>query len=99
VKAKLPENLTLEDLCFSLQETIFAMLVEVTERAMSHCESKEVIVVGGVGCNVRLQKMIEQMVKERGGQMGAIDERYAIDNGAMIAYAGLLEYLSTGKST
>jgi N6-L-threonylcarbamoyladenine synthase len=39
------------------------MLVEVTERAMSHCESKEVIVVGGVGCNVRLQIMIEQMVK------------------------------------
>ena len=39
------------------------------------------------------------MVKERGGTMGAIDERYAIDNGAMIAYAGLLEYLSTGKQT
>lgn len=31
--------------------------------------------------------------------MGAIDERYAIDNGAMIGYAGLLEYLSTGKQT
>ena len=39
------------------------------------------------------------MVKERGGAMGAIDERYAIDNGAMIAYAGVLEYLSTGKQT
>lgn len=31
--------------------------------------------------------------------MGAIDERYAIDNGAMIAYAGLLEYISTGQPT
>lgn len=31
-----------EDLCFSLQETIFAMLVEITERAMAHCESEEV---------------------------------------------------------
>lgn len=30
------------DLCFSLQETIFAMLVEITERAMAHCGSKEV---------------------------------------------------------
>jgi N6-L-threonylcarbamoyladenine synthase len=57
---------------------------------MSHCESKEVIIVGGVGCNVRLQKMIEEMVKDRDGIMGAIDERYAIDNGAMIAYAGLI---------
>lgn len=39
LKEKLPEGLTLADLCFSLQETIFAMLVEVTERAMSHCGS------------------------------------------------------------
>lgn len=30
------------DLCFSLQETIFAMLVEITERAMAHCGSNEV---------------------------------------------------------
>lgn len=73
------------------------MLVEITERAMSHCESKSVIVVGGVGCNRRLQKMIQDMVEERDGSMGGIDERYAIDNGAMIAYAGALEYLATGK--
>lgn len=33
---------TKEDLCYSLQETIFAMLVEITERAMAHCESNEV---------------------------------------------------------
>lgn len=31
--------------------------------------------------------------------MGGIDERYAIDNGAMIAYAGILEYLSNDKVT
>lgn len=43
-----------EDLCYSLQETLFAMLVETTERAMAHCNSKEVLLVGGVGCNVRL---------------------------------------------
>jgi N6-L-threonylcarbamoyladenine synthase len=32
-------NHRVEDLCFSLQETIFAMLVETTERAMAHCNS------------------------------------------------------------
>lgn len=41
---------TKEDLCFSLQETVFAMLVETTERAMAHCGQKEVLIVGGVGC-------------------------------------------------
>ena len=46
------------DLCYSLQETVFAMLVEITERAMAHCGSQEVLIVGGVGCNVRLQEMM-----------------------------------------
>lgn len=40
------------DLCYSLQETIFAMLVETTERAMAHCEKKDVMIVGGVGCKL-----------------------------------------------
>ena len=44
---------TAEDLCYSLQETIFAMLIEITERAMAHCGSEEVLIVGGVGCNER----------------------------------------------
>ena len=51
---EVPKDITREDLCYTLQETVFSMLVEVTERAMSHCESKEVIIVGGVGCNIRL---------------------------------------------
>lgn len=42
--------ITSADLCFSLQETVFAMLVEITERAMAHVASSEVLIVGGVGC-------------------------------------------------
>jgi N6-L-threonylcarbamoyladenine synthase len=68
------------------------MLVETTERAMAHCNSNEVLLVGGVGCNVRLQEMMAIMAKERGGSVCAMDDRYCIDNGAMIAYAGLLEF-------
>jgi len=79
---------TKEDLCYSLQETIFAMLIETTERAMAHCGSSEVLIVGGVGCNKRLQDMMEVMCKERGGMLYATDMRFCIDNGAMIAQAG-----------
>jgi len=80
------------DLCFSLQETVFAMLVEITERAMAHVGSKEVLIVGGVGCNERLQEMMGIMAKERDGQVFATDERFCIDNGIMIAQAGMLSY-------
>ena len=54
---------TAADLCYSLQETVFAMLVEITERAMAHCGSQEVLIVGGVGCNVRLQEMMGKPLK------------------------------------
>lgn len=79
---------TKEDLCYSLQETIFAMLIETTERAMAHCGSSEVLIVGGVGCNKRLQEMMGIMCEERGAMVYATDMRFCIDNGAMIAQAG-----------
>lgn len=91
-------NYTAEDLCFSLQETVFAMLVEITERAMAHCGSQEVMVVGGVGCNLRLQEMMAKMAEERCAILFATDERFCVDNGAMIAQAGL-EMFRSGHVT
>lgn len=88
VDSLLESGNTPEDLCFSLQETVFAMLVETTERALAHCNSKEVLIVGGVGCNLRLQEMMGIMCEERGAKLFATDERFCIDNGLMIAHAG-----------
>jgi len=82
-------DVTVADLCFSLQETLFAMLVETTERAMAHCGQNQVLIVGGVACNKRLQEMMDLMVQERNGTLCAMDSRYCIDNGAMIAQAGI----------
>uniref|UniRef100_A0A3P9MPJ0 N(6)-L-threonylcarbamoyladenine synthase n=1 Tax=Oryzias latipes TaxID=8090 RepID=A0A3P9MPJ0_ORYLA len=92
------DQCTPEDLCFSLQETVFAMLVEITERAMAHCGSQEVLIVGGVGCNLRLQEMMGVMCQERGAKLFATDERFCIDNGAMIAQAGW-EMFRSGQVT
>lgn len=89
---------TPEDLCFSLQETLFSMLVEITERAMAHCGSQEVLIVGGVGCNERLQSMMGIMAEERGAKLFATDERFCIDNGVMIAQAGW-EMFCSGQIT
>lgn len=68
------------------------MLVEITERAMAHAMRNDVLIVGGVGCNERLQQMMAQMAAARGGRVHGMDARYCIDNGAMIAQAGLLEF-------
>jgi N6-L-threonylcarbamoyladenine synthase len=92
------DPITPEDLCFSLQETVFAMLVEITERAMAHVGSNQVLIVGGVGCNERVQEMMGIMARDRGGSVYATDERFCIDNGIMIAHAGLLAH-RTGFET
>ncbi|KAF7407380.1 hypothetical protein HZH66_001917 [Vespula vulgaris] len=89
---------TSEDLCFSLQETVFAMLIEITERAMAHVGANEVLIVGGVGCNERLQEMMSIMCKERNATLYATDERFCIDNGVMIAVAGSLQYKTDGST-
>ena len=97
-------EITVADLCFSMQETVFAMLVEITERAMAHVNAKDVMIVGGVGCNLRLQEMMAIMARERGGKLygldenGRMDDRFCIDNGAMIAHTGLLQFLN-GETT
>jgi N6-L-threonylcarbamoyladenine synthase len=90
--AETGEPVTREDLCFTLQETVFAMLVEITERAMAHVGANQVLIVGGVGCNQRLQDMMGLMASEREGSVYATDERFCIDNGIMIAQAGLLAW-------
>jgi len=87
-------NYTLEDLCFSLQETVFAMLVEIAERAMAHTGKKELLIGGGVGCNTRLQEMCKIMCKERGAKFFTVPNSLLVDNGAMIAYLGEIEFKS-----
>ncbi|MFP4142001.1 MAG: bifunctional N(6)-L-threonylcarbamoyladenine synthase/serine/threonine protein kinase [Thermoplasmata archaeon] len=80
----------LEDLCFSLQETTFAMLTEVTERALAHIRKDEVLLGGGVVQNKRLQSMIETMTEERGAEWYVPEAEYCVDNAAMIAWTGYL---------
>jgi N6-L-threonylcarbamoyladenine synthase len=79
-----------EDLCFSIQETCFAMLAEVVERAMAHTEKNELLLVGGVGANKRFCEMLDVMCKERGAKFYKVPMDLAGDQGAMIAWEGYL---------
>ena len=84
----------LEDLCYSIQETAFAMLTEVTERAMAHVDKDQVLLGGGVVRNKRLQEMVSRMAADRGAKMFVPEGELCIDNGAMIAWTGLLQHKS-----
>jgi len=88
------KGVPIEDLCYSLQETGFAMLIEVTERALAHTGKKEALLIGGVAANQRFVEMLDTMCKERGAKSYACPLKYSGDNGIQIAIAGLLQYKS-----
>jgi N6-L-threonylcarbamoyladenine synthase/protein kinase Bud32 len=80
------------DLCLSLQETAFASLVEVTERALAHTEKKEVMLTGGVAANSRLREMLKLMADEHDAKFFVPPSEYCQDCGAMIAWTGILAF-------
>jgi N6-L-threonylcarbamoyladenine synthase len=87
-------NETLQNVCFSIQETAFAALTEVTERAMAHTEKNQVLLGGGVASNSRLREMVAIMAEERNASFFVPRKDVCIDNGAMIAWLGALMYES-----
>ena len=78
----------LKNLCYSLQETVFAMLIETAERALAHTGKKELLLGGGVACNSRLQEMCRIMCEERGCKFFVPSRDLLVDNAAMIAFTG-----------
>ena len=80
-----------EDICFSLQETAFAMICEATERALSFTKKNELMIVGGVAANKRLSTMLQSISKRQKFKFFAVPPKFAGDCGAQIACLGLLE--------
>lgn len=93
---KYKQGASIEDLCYSFQETCYAMLTEVTERALAHAGKSEVLLTGGVAASERLQEMISIMCEERNAHSFLCPKEYAGDNAIMIAWTGLLAY-TTGQ--
>jgi universal protein Kae1 len=89
---------SLEDLSYSLQEYAFAMLLEVSERAMAHTGKTELLLGGGVACNTRLQEMARKMCADRGAKCFILPNEFNVDNAAMIAWTGILQFKS-GQET
>jgi N6-L-threonylcarbamoyladenine synthase/protein kinase Bud32 len=84
----------LEDVCFSLQEIAFSMLTEITERALAHTNKPEVMLVGGVAANNRLREMLKIMSEEQNVDFHVPEKQFCGDNGAMIAWLGILQYIN-----
>ncbi len=91
IKQRLSKGDNMPDLCYSLQETVFAMLMEVAERAIAYTNKKEFVIVGGVAANKRFNEMAKEMCSIRGTKFGSVPLKLCMDNGAMIAWLGFID--------
>jgi N6-L-threonylcarbamoyladenine synthase len=94
---KLSETTNISEVCYSLQETAFAMLAEAVERALSFTGKKEMMIVGGVAANKRLAEMLESACSRQGAKLFVCPLKFAGDNGAQIAWTALQDYQATRK--
>ncbi|MCQ4333995.1 bifunctional N(6)-L-threonylcarbamoyladenine synthase/serine/threonine protein kinase [Natronomonas sp. F2-12] len=91
-KAAYDEGTPVEDVCRGLEETVFGMLTEVSERALSLTGAEELVLGGGVGQNGRLEGMLETMCEGRGAAFYAPEPEFLRDNAGMVAVLGAKMY-------
>jgi len=82
------DGVPVANVCRGLEETAFAMLTEVTERALSLTDGEQLVLGGGVGQNERLQGMLRSMCEQRGADLFVPESRFLRDNAGMIAVLG-----------
>ncbi|MFW9845253.1 MAG: bifunctional N(6)-L-threonylcarbamoyladenine synthase/serine/threonine protein kinase [Candidatus Thorarchaeota archaeon] len=86
------EGVPLTDVCFNVQETAFGMLAEIAERAIAHTKKKEVLLTGGVARNDRLSSILTGVAERHNAEFHRVSPALAGDQGAMIAWTGILQY-------
>lgn len=82
-----------EDVIYSFMEVSFSMLVEVAERVLAHVGKQQLTLTGGVAASPKLREKFRLMCEERGVEFYAVEPKLARDNGAMIAWTGILAYM------
>jgi N6-L-threonylcarbamoyladenine synthase len=88
--AKLKSGARLEDVCYSMQEVSCSMLAEAVERSLAYTGKQEILLTGGVAANKSLQSKLEEVAKMHDAVCYVVKSPYTGDNGAQIAWTGML---------
>jgi N6-L-threonylcarbamoyladenine synthase len=90
--ARLRAGARLEDVCYSMQEISCSMLAEAVERSLAYTGKKEILLTGGVAANKVLQSKLEEVAKLHDAACHTVQGAYTGDNGAQIAWTGMLAF-------
>lgn len=82
----------IHDICLTLREIAYNSMLEVAARALMHTKKREIMVVGGVAASPVLREKLKMLAERYSVDLGIVPPSYAVDNGVMIAWTGLLMY-------
>jgi N6-L-threonylcarbamoyladenine synthase len=82
------------DVAHEFQEAIVDTLVGKSIRAVQETGIRRLVVAGGVGANQRLRARLREAAEKAGAEVFYPRLEFCTDNGAMIAYAGMLRLIA-----
>ncbi|OCG07814.1 tRNA N6-adenosine(37)-threonylcarbamoyltransferase complex transferase subunit TsaD [Gilliamella sp. wkB178] len=81
---------TKADIARAFEDALVDTLVIKSRRALEHTGFKRLVIAGGVSANTTLRNQLAELMKQRKGQIYYPRLEFCTDNGAMIAYAGMI---------
>lgn len=87
------EEIIPADIAASFQKAVVDVLVERTLQAAKKCNSKKIVLAGGVASNSALRTSMKKMCNEQGLSLYYPSPVFCTDNAAMIGVAGYYEYI------
>ncbi|WLS79537.1 tRNA (adenosine(37)-N6)-threonylcarbamoyltransferase complex transferase subunit TsaD [Erwinia pyri] len=81
---------TRADIARAFEDAVVDTLAIKCKRALEQTGFKRLVIAGGVSANRTLRSKMAEVMKARGGEVFYARPEFCTDNGAMIAYAGLV---------
>lgn len=98
IRANGSDDQTRADIARAFEEAVVDTLAIKCKRALEQTGFKRLVMAGGVSANRTLRSKLAEMMKKRGGEVFYARPEFCTDNGAMIAYAGLIRLKSGANS-
>lgn len=94
IRANGDDDQTRADIARAFEDAVVDTLAIKSKRALGQTGFKRLVIAGGVSANRTLRSKLAEMMQKRGGEVFYARPEFCTDNGAMIAYAGLIRLKS-----
>lgn len=94
VRANGDDAQTRSDIARAFEDAVVDTLAIKCRRALEQTGLQRLVIAGGVSANRTLRERLAKMMQTRGGEVFYARTEFCTDNGAMIAYAGIMRLQS-----